>query len=116
MRQVIIPDGVLKGFADYENTMTVLEGKPNRFRLSALQSTSGTDPDTLTFGPTQWRDELNGYVRVVFTSADARRHFFNAGGTITFVSSLTSTATGEMLLKQMIGQLCFPMQVQYPWL
>ena len=27
------PDGVLKGFADYENTMTVLEGNPNRFRL-----------------------------------------------------------------------------------
>ena len=93
------PDGVLKGFADYENTMTVLEGNPNRFRLSALQSTSGTDPDTLTFGPTQWRDELNGYVRVVFTSADARRHFFNAGGTITFVSSLTSTASGENVAK-----------------
>lgn len=93
------PDGVLKGFADYENTMTVLEGSPNRFRLSALQSTTGTDPDTLTFGPTQWRDELNGYFRVVFSSADARRHYFNAGGTISFVSSLSSTATGGNINK-----------------
>lgn len=93
------PDGVLKGFADYENTMTVLENNPNRFRLSALQSTSGTDPDTLTFGPTQWNQELNGYFRVVFSSADARRHFFNAGGTITFVSSLSSTASGGNVAK-----------------
>ena len=93
------PDGVLKGFADYENTMAVLENNPNRFRLSALQSTSGTDPDTLTFGPTQWNQSLNGYVRVVFTSADARRHYFNAGGTISFVSGLVSTATGQNVSK-----------------
>ncbi len=93
------PDGVLKGFADYENTMAVLENNPNRFRLSALQSTSGTDPDTLTFGPTQWNQSLNGYVRVVFTSADARRHYFNAGGTISFVSGLVSTASGQNVSK-----------------
>ena len=93
------PDGVLKGFADYENSMTVLENNPNRFRLSALQSTTGTDPDTLTFGPTQWNQELNGYFRVVFSSADARRHYFNAGGTITFVSSLSSTASGGNVAK-----------------
>ena len=93
------PDGVLKGYADYENSMTVLENDPNRFRLSALQSTTGTDPDTLTFGPSIWNQELNGYFRVVFTSADARRHYFNAGGTITFVSSLSSTATGANVAK-----------------
>lgn len=93
------PNGTLKGFADYETSMINLESSPNRFRLSALQSTSGSDPDTLTFGPTQWRNNLNGYFRVVFTSADARRHYFNAGGTITFVSGLVSTATGGNVAK-----------------
>ena len=51
--------------------MINLESSPNRFRLSALQSTSGSDPDTLTFGPTAWRNNLNGYFRVIFTSANA---------------------------------------------
>ena len=93
------PDGTLKGFADYETSMINLESSPNRFRLSALQSTSGSDPDTLTFGPTAWRNNLNGYFRVVFTSANARRNYFNAGGTITFVSGLVSTATGGNVAK-----------------
>ena len=93
------PDGTLKGFADYETSMINLESSPNRFRLSALQSTSGSDPDTLTFGPTPWRNNLNGYFRVVFTSANARRNYFNAGGTITFVSGLVSTATGGNVAK-----------------
>ena len=93
------PNGTLKGFVDYEQSMNTLETSPNRFRLAPLQSTATSDPDTLTFGPTQWRSQLNGYLRVVFTSADARRHFFNAGGTITFVSSLVSTATGGNVAK-----------------
>ena len=50
----------------------------------------------------------------MFTSADARRHFFNAGGTITFVSSLTSTASGENVAKTNDwSTMLSPMQVQY---
>ena len=42
---------------------------------------------------------MNGYFRATFTSADTRRHFFNSGGQINFVSSLTSTATGGNVAK-----------------
>jgi hypothetical protein len=92
------PNATLKGFVVYEQSMNTLETSPNRYRLSPLQSTSTSDPDTLT-RTTQWNQVLNGYFRVVFTSADARRHFFNAGGTITFVTGLTSSATGGNVAK-----------------
>lgn len=92
------PDGILKGFADYEQSMITLESSPNRFRLAPLQSSSATDPDTLTFS-TDWRNNLNGYFRAVFSSANARRHFFNAGGQINFVSSLVSGASGGNINK-----------------
>ena len=92
------PDGIEKGFADYENSMTTLESSPNRFRLAPLQSSSGTGP-SLTFGPTQWRDQLNGYVRATFSNSNHRRHFFNSGGSINFASSLASTATGGNVAK-----------------
>ena len=92
------PSSTLKGFVDYEQSMNTLETSPNRYRLAPLQSTATSDPDTLT-RTTQWNQNLNGYFRVVFTSADARRHFFNAGGTVTFVTSLASSATGGNVAK-----------------
>lgn len=91
------PDGIEKGFADYENSMTTLESSPNRFRLAPLQSTSGTGP-SLTF-TSQWRENVNGYFRATFSNSNHRRHFFNAGGVITFASSLASTASGGNVAK-----------------
>lgn len=91
------PDGIEKGFADYENSMTTLESNPNRFRLAPLQSTIGTGP-SLTFS-SQWRVNVNGYFRATFSNSNHRRHFFNSGGTITFVTSLASTATGGNVAK-----------------
>ena len=42
---------------------------------------------------------MNGYFRATFTSADTRRHFLMLVGRLTFVSSLTSTATGGNVAK-----------------
>ena len=92
------PDGILKGFTDYETSMNTLETSPNRFRLAPLQSSSGTFGTNLSFIGS-WNQNMNGYFRATFTSADTRRHFFNSGGQINFVSSLTSTATGGNVAK-----------------
>ena len=92
------PSSVLKGYADFEALGATVSSDPNRFRLHTLQSSDDDEVANLTFS-TQWRVNLNGYVRATFASADARRHFFNAGGKITFKVGLTSTATGGNVAK-----------------
>jgi len=87
------PSSILKGYVDFENFGTVVSSDPNRFRLHTAQSSSDDEVVACT-RTAQWRNELNAYVRVGFVSTDARRHFFNSGGTITFKANLTSSATG----------------------
>ena len=57
------------------------------------------------------KTSLNGYYRATFTSANARRYFFNAGGRITFPSKSKAQQV-EMLQKQTIGQQCLVILVQ----
>ena len=92
------PSSILKGYADFESFGTTISSDPNRFRLHPLQSSDDDEVSNLTFS-SQWRTNVNGYVRATFASADARRHFFNAGGEITFKVGLTSTATGGNVAK-----------------
>lgn len=92
------PSSHLKGYADYESFATTISGDPNRFRLHSTQSSDDDEVINCT-RTTQWRYNLNAYVRATFTSADTRRHFFNAGGTITFKVSLTSSASGGNVAK-----------------
>jgi hypothetical protein len=92
------PSDVLKGYADYESFTTSVAGDPARFRLHATQSTTDDEVVNLTFG-SQWNTNLNGYYRATFTSANARRYFFNAGGRITFKVNLVSTASGGNVAK-----------------
>ena len=78
---------VTKGFADFEALITTFEADPTRFSLAAGQSTSGTG---ITSSRTaQWNTDISHIVRVDFASADARRHFFNSGGSIKFEASLS---------------------------
>jgi len=81
------PDGILKGFADFEGLITTFEADPARFSLSAGQSTSGTGITSTRTA--QWNTDVTHLVRVDFTSADARRHYFNSGGSIKFEASLS---------------------------
>jgi hypothetical protein len=92
------PDGTLKGFADYETSMNTLESDPNRFRLSALQSTTGSNSVSSQY-TANWNQNLNAYFRVSWPNSNARRGYFNSGGTITFVSSLSSSASGGNVAK-----------------
>lgn len=92
------PDGTLKGYTDYESFATTISGDPNRFRVHSTQSSDDDEVINCTY-TADWRYNLNAYVRATFASADARRHFFNAGGIITFKVSLTSSASGGNVAK-----------------
>ncbi len=82
------PNGTLKGFQDFEDLITIFEADPTRFSLAAAQSTSGTGVTSTRTA--QWNTDISHIVRVDFASADARRHYFNSGGTIKFEAALTS--------------------------
>lgn len=74
------------GFNDYLNTMTTIEN--NRFDIAAGESTASdlaTDERTST-----WNGTIDMSFTVTFTSADARRHFFNSGGQIRIQSALSN--------------------------
>jgi len=92
------PNGILKGYADFESFMSTVESDPNRFRLHVNQQTDDDEYDSLTYS-SQWRYNLYGYYKVTFADANQRRYFFNSGGRITFKVSLTSTATGGNIAK-----------------
>lgn len=92
------PNGNIKGYTDYEAFATSIAADPARFRLHATQSTTDDEVVNLTFS-SQWNTNLHGYYRATFTSANARRYFFNAGGRITFKVNLVSTASGGNVAK-----------------
>jgi len=93
------PSSVLKGYADFENFATTISADPARFRLHSTQSTT-TNLVTSNLSPSPWRNTGSfGDVGFEFGSANARRHFFNAGGKIQWNISLTSTATGGNVSK-----------------
>mgnify|MGYP006088170267 FL=1 len=87
------PDGAKKGFQDYEDLITIFEADPARFAVAASQTTSGTGI-TSTRTAT-WNTDISHIVRVDFATADARRNYFNAGGTIKFEATLASAGDAK---------------------
>jgi hypothetical protein len=87
------PDGTKKGFQDYEDLITIFEADPARFAVAASQTTSGTGI-TSTRTAT-WNTDISHIVRVDFATADARRNYFNAGGTIKFEATLASAGDAK---------------------
>ena len=89
----------LKGFKDYEDFISVIETAGNRFRLAAAQSSTLNNAKVIQ-RRNQWTAPIECEFGVNFTSADARRHFFNAGGSITMISSLSGTpVSGDSVAK-----------------
>ena len=88
-----------KGFQDYEDFISVIETAGNRFRLAAAQSSTLNNAKVIQ-RRNQWTAPIECEFGVNFTSADARRHFFNAGGSITMISSLSGTpVSGDSVAK-----------------
>ena len=79
--------GEFKGFSDYEALIGVFESTSERFKLHPDYSTTVI---SLTGSITaNWNSLRTHIVRATFTDANARRHFFNSGGTINFSAELT---------------------------
>ena len=88
-----------EGFKDYEDFISIIETASNRFRLAAAQSSTLNNAKTIQ-RRNQWTAPIECEFNVSFTSSDARRHFFNAGGSLTFISSLSGTpVSGDSVAK-----------------
>ena len=87
------PNGAKKGFLDYEALITTFEADPARFAVAASQTTNGTGVTSTRTAA--WNTDIAHVVRVNFTTADARRNYFNAGGTIKFEATLASAGDAK---------------------
>jgi len=87
------PNGTKKGFLDYEALITTFEADPARFAVAASQTTNGTGVTSTRTAA--WNTDIAHVVRVDFATANARRNYFNAGGTIKFEASLASAGDAK---------------------
>ena len=89
----------LKGFADYEDFITVIEAPAERFKLAVAQS-SDDNAAKIAERRNQWRAPIDTEITMTFNNADHRRHFFNAGGSLTMISALSNTpVSGDSVAK-----------------
>ena len=78
-------------YNQYEALITTVSGDPNRYTLSAGQSTTTTGQTaTLAAG---WNGTQTHQFTATFASSNERRAFFNAGGSIKFNLSLAYTGS-----------------------
>lgn len=88
-----------KGFQDYEDFISIIETAGNRFRLAAAQSSTLNNAKVIQ-RRNQWTAPIECEFQIAFTDSNARRHFFNAGGSLTMISSLSGTPTvGDSVAK-----------------
>ena len=88
-----------EGFKDYEDFISIIETPSNRFRIAAAQRSTLNNAE-VNQRRNQWTAPIDCEFIVSFTSADTRRHFFNSGGSLTFISSLSGTPTsGDSVAK-----------------
>lgn len=89
---VFVNPDASKGFNDFLTIISDLES--NRFVIDpSQQEIQVRANDSRT---TQWNGTINSEFTVSFTSADARRHFFNSGGQIRISGTVNlATSTGD---------------------
>jgi hypothetical protein len=81
-----VGSGQYKGFTDFESLIGIFESTGERFKLHLDQSSTLI---SITGSITaNWNSLRTHIVRATFVDADARRHFFNSGGTINFTAEL----------------------------
>ena len=95
----IDPDGFKKGIEDFESLMN------NVIADKALidPTQAALEPGITSVRSSSWNGLVYHEIEVTFSSADARRFFFNAGGEIRFSANNTSASTPKGLDWQ---QLC----------
>lgn len=86
-----------KGFNKLVDIVEDLESEINRFKIGPGQEgleTLSSDRRTVS-----WNGNIQSEFRLIFSSADQRRYFFNAGGQIRIQGVVTNLGSGESFLK-----------------
>ena len=87
------PDGFKKGIEDFESLMaTVIADKTT---IDATQA--DLEPGITSVRSSTWNGLIYHEIQVTFSSADAKRFFFNAGGEIRLSTNNTSASTPKGL-------------------
>lgn len=89
----IDPDGALKGMADFERMMTLVE--VNKYDAHSSMKVSETGNSIFRVRP--WDYKLIHEVIVRFRNANHRRHFFNSGGIIEMSAVLQNPSGNKSL-------------------
>lgn len=77
-----------KGVVQFENLTTTLENSKFLCNVNQGSSEAGIQGQYTT----AWNGQLDHIVNVTFATADAARHFFNAGGEIRFTANIADTS------------------------
>jgi hypothetical protein len=80
--------GTAKGILQYEDLSTLIETNKDVIYTADTSQSTITANKTNTSRTTAWSGIVDHTATVTFANADARRHFFNAGGEIRFTADL----------------------------
>ena len=87
------PDGFKKGIADFETLMTQVQAD----KAIIHPSQAALEPGIASVRTSSWNGLISHEIQVTFSSADARRFFFNTGGEIRISANNTSASTPKGL-------------------
>lgn len=87
------PEGVKKGIRDFESLMTQVQ--TDKALLDPTQA--ALEPAIASARTSSWNGLIVHEIEVTFSSANARRFFFNTGGEIRFSANNTSASTPKGL-------------------
>ena len=89
----IDPDGTKKGIVDFENLMTQVQAD----KALIHPSQAALEPGISSVRSSSWNGLIVHEIQVTFSSASARRFFFNTGGEIRLSANNTSASTPKGL-------------------
>jgi hypothetical protein len=87
------PDGFKKGIIDFETLMTQVQSDKALIHTSQ----AALEPGVASARSTTWNGLIYHEVAVTFSSADARRFFFNTGGELRLTANNTGASTPKGL-------------------
>ena len=87
------PDGFKKGITDFETLMTQVQSD----KASIHTSQAALEPGVASARSTTWNGLIYHEVAVTFSSAGARRFFFNTGGELRLTANNTGASTPKGL-------------------
>ena len=93
--------GTAKGILQYEDLATLIETNKDVIYTADTSQSTITANKTNTSRTASWSGIVDHIATVTFASADVRRHFFNAGGTVRFASNITYVGSSSKTIDWM---------------